>query len=260
MTSTDTEMPVGKKHFTTGEAATLCSVTPNTVYKWIQSGRIPAQRTPGGHHRIAREVLLSLLRVHGKPGPDRPAQESFLYCWQFNSKNGVVPEGCRACIVYRSRTRRCYEMSQLPQEAGHSGLYCENTCDECEYYHLVHGQRPNVLVITDQKKVQGSLKRLESGSQFNLEVTDCEYRCSMLVDRFRPDYVVIDCSLGTKRSREFVKLLNEDPRIPLVRVVMVGKREQLPRECDKMVFALVEQRFTPATLDKLVNITGQAAT
>lgn len=248
------KIPPRKKYFTTGEAATLCSVTPNTVYKWIRSGRLPAQRTPGGHHRIAREILLSLLRANGKGEIARQESDSFLYCWQFNAKNGVVPKGCRACIVYRSRTRRCYEMSRLPQEAGHTGLFCQSTCQECEYYHLVHGQRPNVLVITDQSKVQSSLRRLGQNPQFNLEVTDCEYRCSMLVDRFRPDYVVIDCSLGPDRSREFAKLLNEDARIPLVRVVLVGKREQLPGECDRTVFALVEQEFTPSTLSQLVTI------
>jgi DNA-binding NtrC family response regulator len=145
-------------------------------------------------------------------------------------------------------------MSQLPQEAGYSGSYCQNTCDDCEYYRLVHGQRRNVLVITDQSRVQDSLVKLRSSADFNLEVTDCEYRCSMLIDSFRPDYVVIDCSLGSARSREFANLLNEDPRIPLVRVVLVGDRGQLPSECDKMVFALVEQQFTTDTLKSLVGI------
>ncbi len=254
MAQVEDRIPPGKRHFTTGEAATLCSVTPNTVYKWIRTGRLPAQRTPGGHHRISRGVLLSLLRANGIGKTESMDQESFAYCWDFNSKNGAIPKGCLECIVYRSRTRRCYEMSQLPEETGYRGLFCQSSCEECEYYHLVHGQRSNVLVITDQERVQSSLKRLRKNLKYNLEITDCEYRCSMLVDRFRPDYVVIDCSLGADRSREFAKLLNEDPRIPLVRVILVGKRQQLPAECDRLVFALIEQQLTASTLEKLVMI------
>ena len=43
--------------FTTGQAARLCSVTPDTVLKWIKAGRIEAQRTAGGHYRISPQEL-----------------------------------------------------------------------------------------------------------------------------------------------------------------------------------------------------------
>ena len=41
-----------KRFLSTGEAARICSVTRDTVLKWIHSGRISAIRTMGGHHRI----------------------------------------------------------------------------------------------------------------------------------------------------------------------------------------------------------------
>jgi excisionase family DNA binding protein len=43
-----------REFITTGQAASLCSVTPDTVLKWIKAGKIPASRTPGGHYRISR--------------------------------------------------------------------------------------------------------------------------------------------------------------------------------------------------------------
>lgn len=42
---------------TTGVAARLLGVTPQTVARWIDSGRLPAFRTLGGHRRIARADL-----------------------------------------------------------------------------------------------------------------------------------------------------------------------------------------------------------
>jgi len=243
-----------RKHLTTGEVARLCSVTPDTVYKWIRSGKIHAHRTPGGHHRIAREELTTVLDKNDIEISPAQDHTHFQYCWEFNSVSGILPRGCKECIVYRSGTKRCYEMSGLPREFGHLRLFCENSCDECEYYHLVQGQRPNVLVVTDREVVGSTLSKDEHNGTFNLQITDCEYRCSMQIDKFRPDYVVIDCSLGTTRSREFARLLNEDPRVPLVRIVLVGGRNELPRECDKQVFALVEGELDYETLKELVTV------
>jgi excisionase family DNA binding protein len=36
----------------TGETAKIHSVTPDTVLKWINFGKLQAQRTAGGHYRI----------------------------------------------------------------------------------------------------------------------------------------------------------------------------------------------------------------
>lgn len=44
----------------TGQAAKICAVTPDTVLKWIKGGRLNARRTPGGHYRIDRRDLQEL--------------------------------------------------------------------------------------------------------------------------------------------------------------------------------------------------------
>ena len=125
-----------KDYLSTGEAAELCSVTRDTVLKWIAAGRLPAKRTAGGHHRIPHHSLIPILqggsttgslREETQSSPERGAALPFQYCWEFYSRNGKVPAGCMECIVYRSGTRRCYELSRLPVEAGHTRLFCERT-------------------------------------------------------------------------------------------------------------------------------------
>ena len=241
-----------KDYLSTGEAATLCSVTSDTVLKWIKAGKIPANRTPGGHHRIPHSALLPIVEA-GKPtSRDTRDRSLFQYCWEFNSQSGKVPGGCRECIVYRSGTRRCYQMRDLPAEAGHARLFCEGPCEDCEYYQLVSGQRPNVMVVTDKQKLKSSLEREAKDADYKLRFSDCEYRCSMMIEKLRPDYVVIDCSMGAERSRDFARLLDEDPRIPFVRIILSGNRQERPTECDKLVFAFIQRPFTASMLFDLI--------
>ncbi len=242
-----------KDYFSTGEVAELCSVTPDTVLKWIRAGKVPALRTPGGHHRISRTALQALIQGDEITGTSTQKRSAFQYCWEFYTSAGAVTEACRKCIVYRSRSSRCYEMNDLPAEAGYVGLFCDTNCDKCEYFAAVRGQSPNVLVVTDQKRLQEALERDAGDIDINLRIADSEYRCSMVVERFRPDYVVIDCSIGADRCTRIAHLLDEDPRIPFVRIILAGSPEDLPKGCDKMVFALIDRHFTASMLSDLVD-------
>jgi excisionase family DNA binding protein len=56
--------------FTTFEAAKLCHVSPLSIINWVNAGRIPAFRTPGGHRRIRREDLARFMRENGIPLPE----------------------------------------------------------------------------------------------------------------------------------------------------------------------------------------------
>jgi excisionase family DNA binding protein len=241
-----------EKYLTTGEAAKLCSVTPDTVLKWVRAGKVSAQKTPGGHNRIPVSALTTLNTRSPLSREQRLGDPPYQFCWEFHTAAGMIPDGCQKCVVYRSRSRRCYEMTSLPADAGYVGLYCKGNCEVCEYFKMVRGQRPNVLVITDRASLRESLQESSAEADFNLKVADCEYRCSMLVERFRPDYVVIDCAIGAERSGEFARLLYEDSRIPFVRIVLAGQRMDLPKECDRMVYALIGRNFTIATLSQLI--------
>ena len=59
-----------KAVFTTFEAAKICHVSPLSIINWVNAGRLPAFRTPGGHRRIRREDLVRFMRDNGIPVPD----------------------------------------------------------------------------------------------------------------------------------------------------------------------------------------------
>ena len=122
-----------KEYLTTFEAARILSVTPDAVLKWIKSGILEARRTPGGHHRIARESVESLLHSDQK---DRSIsnQQRFQYCWEFNSHFQSCSDECDRCVVYKTLAKRCYKLLNLPDEYGHLKIYCKTSCEECNYY------------------------------------------------------------------------------------------------------------------------------
>jgi excisionase family DNA binding protein len=47
--------------YTLGEVAGIFAVSYKTVLRWVTSGTLPTMRTPGGHHRVRREVVEELL-------------------------------------------------------------------------------------------------------------------------------------------------------------------------------------------------------
>lgn len=49
---------MNKKAFTTHEAAEYCKVTPATIIRWINSGRLKSLKTAGGHRRILTDDLI----------------------------------------------------------------------------------------------------------------------------------------------------------------------------------------------------------
>ena len=55
---TDLDLTEPEALLTPGEVATLFRVTPKTVTRWAEAGKLAAVRTLGGHRRfLVREVL-----------------------------------------------------------------------------------------------------------------------------------------------------------------------------------------------------------
>lgn len=53
----------------TTDIARICHVTPPTVGRWIEEGRLPSFRTAGGHRRVWAGDLVGFLRGHNIPVP-----------------------------------------------------------------------------------------------------------------------------------------------------------------------------------------------
>ena len=168
------------KFLSTGQAAVRCSVSPDTVLKWIRSGRLPARRTAGGHNRIAEADLEKLLEdplpVSREPGAAAHRRQ-FRYCWEHNG-SGKLLNGCRACPLYLMRAQRCYDVARIAPGAAPPMTFCEGSCEDCDFYNVVQGQMTNVLVVTDDPELTRELRAGEADADFNLEIADSEYTCA----------------------------------------------------------------------------------
>lgn len=54
----------------TTRVAELLGVSAQTIANWIDDGKLPAGRTPGGHRRVSPRDLLAFLAERGLPVPD----------------------------------------------------------------------------------------------------------------------------------------------------------------------------------------------
>lgn len=261
-------MAMTKRFLTTGQAAELCSVTADTVLKWIRSGRLPAARTAGGHHRIERSALERFMadpQVLSEPASIPPAlradfiprERRFQFCWEFKS-HGQVMDVCTKCAAFLMRAQRCYEVAKLVPEGDGDRVFCPGTCDDCDYFREVHGQRTNVLVVTSDSDLTGGLITGSSGAPFNLQIADCEYTCSAVINHFRPDFAFVDCGFGAETSGDICCHLIGDPRIPFVRVILAGAGADFPIECQQGLFARISRPFGVDDIERCISFLGSA--
>ena len=111
------------------------------------------------------------------------------------------------------------------------------------------GLEPLAELILKQE-MESNINRID----FNLRMVDSEYRCSMAVENFRPDYVIIDCSIGKNECAGYTRHLSEDPRIPYVKIILVGDIHEIPSECNRLIFAVMNDPFNLAELENLIGL------
>lgn len=58
-----------KQVFTTVEVGKFCMADSTTVITWVEQGKLPAYKTPGGHRRVKRDDLVKFLEKFGMPIP-----------------------------------------------------------------------------------------------------------------------------------------------------------------------------------------------
>lgn len=235
----------------TGQAARLCAVTPDTVLKWIKAGKLRATRTAGGHYRIRPEHLpLAEMAGAGSEATTAGATATghARFCWEFYSQDGEVPSECEQCLVYRSRALRCFEMSRLGRDHGYRGAFCKSSCERCEYYQAHHPGLLRVLVVTDSHELERSLDET-TGHWFEFRFTNCEYDCSALVGSFRPHCVVVDCALPPDECKALCCHLCDDPRLEEVSLLIArGPNEPLPSESRR--FSRLPKPVSAASLQR----------
>jgi excisionase family DNA binding protein len=137
---------MSKNLYSTFQAAKILGVSPDTVLKWIKTGKLPARRTLGGHYRIRSEIIDELLSENLSQTSivkTIPTPKTFLHCWEFHSRHGKSIDACQECLVYKTRAKHCYEMNPVPKELGYMKIFCETECEDCSYYRHVKEQLLN---------------------------------------------------------------------------------------------------------------------
>jgi len=245
---------------TTGQAAKVCSVTPDTILKWIRKGRLEAQRTAGGHFRIERRDIDSL--IHPAAAEEPSASESpecfarGLRCWEYLSDRGTVRDDCRKCVVYRVGAAKCFLMADLAPEIGHARRFCESSCEDCVYYRRVTGLATNVLVISPD---EGLAERLAGSREQSIALRFARngYDASAMIHDFRPAFAVLDERLVTPGQSGLLESLAGDPRVPGLRIILAVSRATTSQKREEhessLVTGVVEE---PITVRKIADVIG----
>jgi excisionase family DNA binding protein len=115
---------------TTGQVARICQVSPRTVVKWIDSGRLKGYRIPGSQdRRVPRELLARFLEDNGMPLGDLGRE----------ARHEVLIVGAEPLLVERLR-ELLPESDGFRHEAARSGF---------EAGVLAHDLGPDAAVVID---------------------------------------------------------------------------------------------------------------
>jgi excisionase family DNA binding protein len=124
--------------FSTHSAARFCRVTPMTIIRWVEEGRIRAYKTPGGHRRIMRGDLEDFCRRSGIP---------------FQWVDHVEAAGTRRLLIIdddRGVVDAILD-ALFDQEAGEPGNWeVEHTDNAFDAGRLVSSFRPDVVFVDTQ--------------------------------------------------------------------------------------------------------------
>jgi excisionase family DNA binding protein len=73
--------PYPDRWLSLSEASALLGVHASTLRRWADSGRVPCQRTPGGHRRFNRRKLMQIIEGTAPEGADAEARHPSEYPW-----------------------------------------------------------------------------------------------------------------------------------------------------------------------------------
>ena len=119
-----------KQCLTTSEAAVVLNVTRFTVLNWIKQGKIKAITTFGGHHRIPKTAIASLLKQEAA-GTQPVHQDAEIPKHHINSKS-IVTERPAGAISQRAvlAAQKANISRMFKKSAYESGKYLASLKDK----------------------------------------------------------------------------------------------------------------------------------
>lgn len=237
---------------TTGKAARMCSVKPDTVLKWIKKGVLPATRTVGGHYRVEEQDLLQVL------APDeagqRPEDDSLcsrpMRCWEYMSNSPGAE--CQDCVVYKTHASYCFRLVALMKGTGHARKFCSGICQECPYYRRVHGLPANVLVVSQDEGLIRELAKSKSDA-VTFRFARRGYDASATISVWRPAFVIIDEAILENLGMTLLDALSADPRTRGTRMIVAVRRGAVGTHIhNRAVYAFIEEPFEAEEVTAIV--------
>jgi excisionase family DNA binding protein len=240
----------------TGNAASLCSVTPDTILKWINSGKIPAIKTAGGHYRVKKSDLKPFVAEPSKGAWSMvDAVMNPLYCWEFHGKNGTMAHQCASCITFQSRSERCYVIVGRNQHLGKSNKFCKISCYDCDYYSFIHRPRINILVLTDDNTFINQF-RFDGKSNFAYHIACCPHETASMLHKYPPNLILVDLSVFQSKEEiaDFYGYCKNVVHIENKRIVLAIRNSDDSRKIPKGFNTVLKIPFTPNEIESLFNV------
>jgi len=150
-------LPDEKDHVTTTEASHFLNVTRFTVLNWIKQGKIKAAQTIGGHQRISKKVLLSLL-TRKTSSPDKNAVR-IPRCWESKELAELSQHNCTQCLVFKKKASRCFLTGQT---FGSMKIECKTACLDCAYFEKYYPDEKRTLQSLYSQHVDESERSVEN--------------------------------------------------------------------------------------------------
>jgi excisionase family DNA binding protein len=239
---------------TTGKAARMCSVKPDTVLKWIKKGVLPATRTVGGHYRVEEEDLHLVLTQD--EGSEERSEDNVLCsrpmrCWEYMSNSPGAD--CRECVVYKTHAAWCFRLVGVVKGNGHAKRFCAGLCQECPYYRRVHSLPTNVLVVSQDESLIRELAKRESDA-VAFRFARRGYDASATIAVFRPAFVVIDQVILEDLGMALLDALASDPRARGTRIIVAIRKGSMGFHINgRSVYATIQEPFQADEIVALVN-------
>jgi hypothetical protein len=145
-------------------------------------------------------------------------------------------------------------MARLGPEVGHARRFCQSSCQDCVYYRRVQGLATGVLVITPDEHVIESLYR-EQHPNLAFRGARNAYEASAIVQDFRPAFAVVDEVLLAGPESDLADSLANDPRIPGLRIILMGSPRRTARTGPTTRHSLnVDVLEKPWTVSQIVEV------
>ncbi len=237
----------------TGNAAELCGVTRDTVFKWVKKGKIKATRTAGGHFRINLDSIEPYLLKDDEVVINKDNENIITYCWEFHSSEGKIEEGCRQCMVFLAKAEKCYLVAGFGEKDDHPpGIHCKSSCFECEYFNFLDKPEMNVLLVTENSDFSERINS-EISKNVTLKFSSCGYETSSVIQDYRPDFIVIDNNLVSSKPDVICSHLIKDPRVHGAQIILAVAENIEQKNLPDGICATILTPFNAEDLEKCMN-------